>query len=182
MELIKKGLTQCYECQPKAPQKSFPGCTIRNTPSEPIHCIVWAKHLFNQLFGEEDPDQDVSPDTADPEAAGDAGASALNSEGTEAGNVERKSTRAWASDTDYDPEKLFSKLFGDDIRYLLSMENLWKKRRPPTPLSWDNLPGKDNPPTQHTGLPDQRVWTVYECAQVIDFSIYFMLLSFHFSI
>ena len=29
-----------------------PGCTIRNTPSEPIHCIVWSKHLFNQLFGE----------------------------------------------------------------------------------------------------------------------------------
>lgn len=46
VELIKKGLTQCYECTPKAAQKSFPGCTIRNTPSEPIHCIVWAKHLF----------------------------------------------------------------------------------------------------------------------------------------
>lgn len=27
------------------------------------------KH-FSQLFGEEDPDQDVSPDTADPEATG----------------------------------------------------------------------------------------------------------------
>lgn len=46
VELIKQGLTQCYECTPKAAQKSFPGCTIRNTPSEPIHCIVWAKHLF----------------------------------------------------------------------------------------------------------------------------------------
>ncbi|KAJ2944131.1 hypothetical protein O0L34_g18100 [Tuta absoluta] len=166
VELIKYGLTQCYECQPKAPQKTFPGCTIRNTPSEPIHCIVWAKHLFNQLFGEEDPDQDVSPDTADPEAAGEAGASALSSDGTAAGNVERRSTRAWAAETNYDPEKLFSKLFGDDIRYLLSMENLWKKRRPPTPLQWDNLPGKDAPATPHTGLPDQRVWSIHECAQV----------------
>lgn len=46
VELIFKGLTKCYECDPKPPQKSFPGCTIRNTPSEPIHCIVWAKHLF----------------------------------------------------------------------------------------------------------------------------------------
>lgn len=26
--------------------------------------------INSQLFGEEDPDQDVSPDTADPEAAG----------------------------------------------------------------------------------------------------------------
>ena len=46
VELIKKGLTQCYECSPKAAQKTYPGCTIRNTPSEPIHCIVWSKHLF----------------------------------------------------------------------------------------------------------------------------------------
>lgn len=46
------------------------------------------------------------------------------------------------------------------------MENLWKKRRPPTPLTWDNLPGKDDPPAQHSGLPDQRVWSVHECAQV----------------
>lgn len=46
VEFIKKGMTLCYECTPKAAQKTFPGCTIRNTPSEPIHCIVWAKHLF----------------------------------------------------------------------------------------------------------------------------------------
>ncbi|KAL1403393.1 hypothetical protein pipiens_019388, partial [Culex pipiens pipiens] len=46
VELIKRGQTQCYECTPKAAKKSFPGCTIRNTPSEPIHCIVWAEHLF----------------------------------------------------------------------------------------------------------------------------------------
>jgi ubiquitin-like 1-activating enzyme E1 B len=27
--------------------------------------------LFSQLFGDDDPDEDVSPDTADPEAAGE---------------------------------------------------------------------------------------------------------------
>lgn len=46
VELIKKGLSPCYECTPKEAQKTYPGCTIRNTPSEPIHCIVWAKNLF----------------------------------------------------------------------------------------------------------------------------------------
>jgi ubiquitin-like 1-activating enzyme E1 B len=44
--IIKKGLFECYECRTKPKQRSFPGCTIRNTPSEPIHCIVWSKHLF----------------------------------------------------------------------------------------------------------------------------------------
>ncbi|KAL4718688.1 hypothetical protein ACJJTC_018502 [Scirpophaga incertulas] len=46
------------------------------------------------------------------------------------------------------------------------MEDLWKTRRPPAPLTWNNLPGKDDAPAQHSGLPDQRVWSVHECAQV----------------
>lgn len=45
-ELIIKGLTKCYECEPKEKPRTFPSCTIRNTPSEPIHCIVWSKNLF----------------------------------------------------------------------------------------------------------------------------------------
>ena len=138
--VIKKGLSECYDCNPKAGQKSFPGCTIRNTPSEPIHCIVWAKHLFNQLFGEADPDEDVSPDTADPEAVGAAGAAALQSEANESGNVTRIPTRVWAKQSEYEPSKLFTKFFHDDIKYLLSMDKLWAKRRPPTPLIWDTLP------------------------------------------
>ncbi|KAK7891967.1 hypothetical protein WMY93_023930 [Mugilogobius chulae] len=96
VSVIKKGLTECYECQPKPTQKTFPGCTIRNTPSEPIHCIVWAKYLFNQLFGEEDADQEVSPDTADPEAAWnleDAAARATAAE--KDGDVKRVSTKEW---------------------------------------------------------------------------------------
>ena len=47
-----KGQTECFECKPKPAPKSFPVCTIRNTPDKPIHCIVWAKELlFQRLFG-----------------------------------------------------------------------------------------------------------------------------------
>ncbi|XP_066992767.2 SUMO-activating enzyme subunit 2 isoform X2 [Anabrus simplex] len=169
VELIKKNLTQCYECLPKAPQKTFPGCTIRNTPSEPIHCIVWAKHLFNQLFGEYDADEDVSPDTADPEAAGDAGSDALKSESNEQGNVQRVSTREWAQSNHYEPKKLFQKLFHDDINYLLSMGNLWKSRRPPTPLVWDDLPDAvagSSKVTKDGALKDQKTWSIAECANI----------------
>ncbi|KAK7114229.1 hypothetical protein V1264_000319 [Littorina saxatilis] len=164
--VIKKGLTECYECQPKPPQKTFPGCTIRNTPSEPIHCVVWAKHLFNQLFGEDDPDQDVSPDTEDPELTAEAGQSALQSEAKtdEIGGIERKSTRVWAMNTGYDPEKLFNKLFRDDIKYLLSMETLWKKRRPPQPLNMTQLPSDTD--GNSSAIRDQRQWSVKECANV----------------
>lgn len=71
--VIKKGVSMCYECEgPKQDQRTFASCTIRNTPSLPIHCIVWAKHLFAQLFGEEDADNDVSPDMSDPELSENA--------------------------------------------------------------------------------------------------------------
>jgi len=60
-----QGHSECYECTPPPATKTFPGCTIRNTPSQPIHCIVWAKHLFNQLYGEPDADNDVSPEIED---------------------------------------------------------------------------------------------------------------------
>lgn len=43
VQVIKKGVTACYDCTPKETPKTFPVCTIRSTPSQPIHCIVWGK-------------------------------------------------------------------------------------------------------------------------------------------
>jgi ubiquitin-like 1-activating enzyme E1 B len=54
----------------------------------------------------------------------------------QAGNVDRKSTKQWAQENGYSTQKLFQKFFNDDIKYLLSMDKLWAKRRPPTPLDW----------------------------------------------
>jgi ubiquitin-like 1-activating enzyme E1 B len=52
VQVIKKGVTACYDCTPKEAPKSFPVCTIRSTPSQPIHCIVWGKsYLLNEMFG-----------------------------------------------------------------------------------------------------------------------------------
>jgi ubiquitin-like 1-activating enzyme E1 B len=42
----------CYEClQRKGAVESFPACTIRQKPEKLIHCIVWAKFLYDGLFG-----------------------------------------------------------------------------------------------------------------------------------
>lgn len=172
--VIKKGLTECYECQPKPTQKTFPGCTIRNTPSEPIHCIVWAKYLFNQLFGEEDADQEVSPDTADPEAAWkpeDTSARATASE--KDGDIKRVSTKEWARSTGYDSVKLFNKLFRDDIMYLLTMDKLWKKRKAPTPLDWQQLENSACPQEESvgSGLKDQQVLGVWGLCKLFQDSV-----------
>lgn len=121
----------------------------------------------SQLFGEPDADQDVSPDTADPELQdGDA---AENNSTSEQQQEERKlSTRQWAECIAYDPEQLFAKLFYGDVLYLLSMDKLWLKRSPPTPLRLDHLPeaGRATGGIDGEGLQDQRLWSVRECVQV----------------
>ncbi|KTG46366.1 hypothetical protein cypCar_00033881, partial [Cyprinus carpio] len=169
-----QGQTECYECQPKPTQKTFPGCTIRNTPSEPIHCIVWAKYLYNQLFGEEDADQEVSPDTADPEAAWNpADAAARATASNKDGDIKRVSTKEWARSTGYDPVKLFNKLFKDDIMYLLTMDKLWKKRKAPLPLDWTEIHHLEFSQEEAcgTGLKDQQVLGVQGYAQLFHRSV-----------
>merc|ERR1719446_1331894 len=52
--VIKKGETECFECQAKPTQKVYPYCTIRSTPEKPVHCLVWAKNLFDLCFGPDD--------------------------------------------------------------------------------------------------------------------------------
>jgi len=40
----------CYECNTQETQKVYPICTIRSTPSMPVHTIVWSKELYKLLF------------------------------------------------------------------------------------------------------------------------------------
>jgi hypothetical protein len=35
-------IVQCFDCIAKPTPRSFPVCPICSTPSQPIHCIVWA--------------------------------------------------------------------------------------------------------------------------------------------
>lgn len=48
----KESNVACYECKTQETQKVYPICTIRSTPSMPVHTIVWAKECYKLLFGE----------------------------------------------------------------------------------------------------------------------------------
>ena len=50
VQVIMKDKFECYECNPQPKTKSYAYCTIHNTPSKPIHCIVWAKIKFTDHF------------------------------------------------------------------------------------------------------------------------------------
>lgn len=83
--------------------------------------------------------------------------------------------------TDFDPEKIFNKLFNDDIKYLLSMETLWKTRKAPQPKQWGDFTeaGSSEIPINTTQTRDQKIWSVEECAKVFATSINALKVEFN---
>ncbi|KAI4165538.1 MAG: hypothetical protein LQ342_000950 [Letrouitia transgressa] len=130
VQVIVKGRSECYDCNTKQTPKSFPVCTIRSTPSQPIHCIVWAKsYLFNEIFGtseDEVADLDYSQDSEN--------AAEIENLRQEAQALSK--IRQSIESHDF-PRQVFEKVFKDDINRLLSMEDMWKTRKPPNALNFE---------------------------------------------
>ena len=82
------------------------------------------------------------------------------------GSIVRISTRQWAIDSGYNAKMIFHKLFHDDIKYLLSMDKLWAKRRPPVPLDFDDLPGPKIDNVEIGLIRDQQMWTIAHCVEI----------------
>ncbi|KAK7707240.1 E1 ubiquitin-activating protein uba2 [Botryosphaeria dothidea] len=155
VQVIKKGKTECYDCNVKETPKSFPVCTIRSTPSQPIHCIVWAKsYLFTEVFGiseDEAPEVDHTEDSENME---------------EIENL-RKEARALKAiresmGSEEFPRKVFDKVFKEDVDRLLSMKEMWAHRRAPEPLDWDKISQEALGVGPDIAQRDQAVWTVAE--------------------
>lgn len=141
--VIKKGETECFECQAKPTQKVYPYCTIRSTPEKPVHCLVWAKNLFDLCFGPED-ESNLLSDLA-----------------TE--------MRQFQTEENVDGEvvgkKIFTSLFHDDIVKAAGLEDLWSdKRPPPKPLVYEEASKETEAssakPADESVLASQRVPSV----------------------
>lgn len=161
---IRKGVTQCYDCTHKETPKTFPVCTIRSTPSQPIHCIVWAKsYLFNELFG-------ISEDAASDVDQTEDADNQKEIENLRHEAAALKQIRDSMS-TDEFPKKVFEKVYTQDIERLCSMTEMWKSRRPPKPLGYDEQLKQATtvPPTMSE--QDQKVWTVAENFAVFSSSL-----------
>ncbi|KAK4189817.1 putative ubiquitin-activating enzyme E1-like protein [Podospora australis] len=164
VQVIKKGVTACYDCTPKETPKSFPVCTIRSTPSQPIHCIVWGKsYLLNEIFG-----------TSEDESAFDHSADANNAK--EIAELKRESEalrkiRESVGTPEF-AESLFQKVFNTDIVRLQSMEDMWKSRKPPEPLDYKDLMEKAAALDKDAVLRDsQKEWSLEENLVVFNDSL-----------
>ncbi|GAC97279.1 hypothetical protein PHSY_004864 [Pseudozyma hubeiensis SY62] len=137
---IRPGLTECYDCQPKETPKTFPVCTIRSTPSTPIHCIVWAKSwLFTQLFGADDETEEDELDKAVADGEDAQEIDSLRKEAREMRDIRAALVEA-AKQGDQQRvrsvvERIFNKVYKNDIERLLGMEEMWTHRPvKPVPL------------------------------------------------
>ncbi|KAH9177780.1 hypothetical protein EDB89DRAFT_1439238 [Lactarius sanguifluus] len=164
---LLKDRTECFDCIPKPTPKTFPVCTIRSTPTQPIHCIVWAKsYLVPQLFGE---DEDSTDELDEAEEQGENGEISFSLSCTlafdspylsffpafipvlllfpaqEIANL-RKEAQAFKSvrtalrsqnTSSCAAKMVFQKVFHRDVLNLLSMEDMWRFRDKPVPLDFD---------------------------------------------
>lgn len=165
VQAIQKGITECYDCNPKPVQKSFPICTIRSTPSQPIHCIVWAKsYLFPELFGTSEED---SSDVAVTDADNAEEVVKLREEAQAL-----KKIRSLMGTSEF-ARAVFNKVFHDDVERLRSMSEMWQNRTPPEPVTFDALKADTDlvKTGQALSVQDQRVWTVEENLAVFCYSL-----------
>ncbi|KAK7055294.1 hypothetical protein R3P38DRAFT_2846239 [Favolaschia claudopus] len=129
---LLKDKTECFDCIPKPTPKTFPVCTIRSTPSQPIHCIVWSKI---QLFGE---DEDAVGELDEAEKQGEnAQEIATLRREAQAFHAVRQALRS--SSAKNAAKLVFEKVFNADIRNLLIMADMWRARAPPVPLNFDGI-------------------------------------------
>lgn len=58
--------------------------------------------------------------------------------------------------------KVFEKVFRDDINRLRSMDDMWKNRRPPEPLDFEELAKQAGGISTSMAQQDQKVWSEAE--------------------
>ncbi|CAD7957688.1 unnamed protein product [Amoebophrya sp. A25] len=148
------GVTECYECLARPKPVKYPVCTIRKTPDKPIHCITWAKSLFDALYGPEDAGNvlaDFRAELSVVVGSGAASSSKINSNpvvdvsgavGGGSSNVaaggtstskDSSCTKSTSSTTLSGALDLCDRLFRDDIQGLYDsgeIEKTWDAARP----------------------------------------------------
>jgi len=172
VQVIKKGLTECYDCNEKPIPKSYPVCTIRSTPSQPVHCIVWAKSfLFSEIFGtsEEQEDGDGHQGRNDFDHSQDA-QNAEEIKTLRQESQELKTIRESMGLPDF-AKLVFDKVFNRDIERLRSMEDMWKTRTAPIALSYTKVSKPAGTIDPLIYKQDQRVWTQAENVAIFQESL-----------
>ena len=140
---------ECNHCKPIPPPQTYAMCTIRNDPSQPIHCIFWSKSLYEVLLGPQDQENFLSK--------------LVNLEQM-LEDFEENSLLNCAL-------QLFEKVFYTDIISLKQVDNSKGYLKPITfeeAIKLTDLPIIDAQNKSDTTLhiSSQKLWTIADCARI----------------
>lgn len=179
--IIYNNITECYSCTIKLIPQTFAICTIRSTPSQPVHAVVWAKNfLFAQLF-------DFNENGSEEGAAQEEGQEDSEEAKKEKADLQKEINELQElKDSVFEKDFakiVFDKVFGSDIKTLASIDTMWKMRKAPTPLSYDELVEEIKAIPKEEGggdlksyaeqslATDQKNWTIPEAFAVFNDSV-----------
>lgn len=192
--VIQAGETKCYDCEPKSEnKKTFPICTIRNTPDKPVHCIVWGKELFKLMFGdmhesmlsavEEEEEEGASAGKEGKEEEGEGKDAARQKEDEIRSMIMTAVKRPDESDPaavskealEKYAKTVFDAVFDKEIQLKLKLRDGYKGAKyKPAPITFEDvMSGKVAEDEATNGaaqsapaaIADQRVWSLKECCQ-----------------
>jgi ubiquitin-like 1-activating enzyme E1 B len=154
----KESDVACYECQTQETQKVYPICTIRSTPSMPVHTIVWAKELYKLLFGDKVEESMLFEDTTAPDAEPSTYMSAVLSFRRARAARDSDAVRTAAGE-------VVTKLFVDEIQKQLDMGRYKTARKTPAVLPTSVIVDATTtvPPTAKPSYRTTDLWTPTEC-------------------
>eukprot|EP00667_Euglena_gracilis_P006833 EG_transcript_6899 len=117
---IRKGVFECFDCRPRHEARQYAYCTIRSSPTRMVHCVAFAKVLYEHLFG-------TPQDDDDPVQFGEVCAA----------------SEAAAEDAEGLAVRLFNKMHHTTIHEVLALKDkVWTTAKPvPTPLYHDFAAG-----------------------------------------
>ncbi|GAX12455.1 ubiquitin-like 1-activating enzyme E1 B [Fistulifera solaris] len=150
VQTIYKGVA-CYECKTQEPPKVYPICTIRSTPSQPVHTIVWAKELYKLLLSP-DPSQSMLWEDSQNEELSTYMEAALelrdNNQDPDASEDTKKTTI----------DRLWKALYADEIQKQLNMDRYKTAEKTPIVLEMPTAAAN----TQSEWKP-MSIWSLTEC-------------------
>ncbi|GAX29576.1 ubiquitin-like 1-activating enzyme E1 B [Fistulifera solaris] len=150
VQTIYKGVA-CYECKTQEPPKVYPICTIRSTPSQPVHTIVWAKELYRLLLSP-DPSQSMLWEDFQNEESSTYMQAALELRDMNQDPDAGEHTKKTAID------RLWKALYADEIQKQLNMDRY--KTAEKTPIVLEMPTAAMN--TQPEWKP-MSIWSLSEC-------------------
>jgi len=155
--------TACYECKTQQKPKVYPICTIRSTPSMPVHTIVWAKEFYKILFSEKVEESMLFEDTEGEDKSSIFMESVMTArqllEDLRQSKPVEKDTIAASAKT------LIVKMYTEEIQKQLDMDRFKTARKTPTVLSLEQVDEgmASQAPTQSDTYSQMDVWSASQC-------------------